>query len=163
MAIRTENPALGKSAGLGNTSVHQGIDGFEFAQNLASAQAKFASCIMGIDPGLSGAIAFYFPDAPGRCAVEDMPVVDGQVDCATLAAHIRQMGSSFAVVEYVASRPGQGIASAFKFGASFGALRGVLAALEIRTVLVTPGAWKKHFRLDSDKVKIPRARVANIP
>jgi hypothetical protein len=77
MAIRTENPALGKSAGLGNTSVHQGIDGSEFAQNLASAQAKFASCIMGIDPGLSGAIAFYFPDAPGRCAVEDMPVVDG--------------------------------------------------------------------------------------
>ena len=47
--------------------------------------------------------------------------------------------------------PGQGVASTFKFGASYGAVRGVLAALQIRTHLVTPGVWKKHFRLSSDK------------
>jgi hypothetical protein len=43
-----------------------------------------APCILGIDPGISGAIAFFFPVAPDRVAAEDMPVVAGEVDCATL-------------------------------------------------------------------------------
>jgi crossover junction endodeoxyribonuclease RuvC len=112
-----------------------------------------APCICGIDPGLSGAVAFFFPSAPGHVATEDMPVVAGEVDCATLAARILQMGPAFAVVERVASMPKQGVASTFKFGASYGAVRGVLAALQIRTHLVAPAVWKKHFRLDSDKEK----------
>jgi hypothetical protein len=57
-----------------------------------------APCILGIDPGLSGACAFFFPSAPDRVAAEDMPVVAGEVDAATLAARILQMGPAFAVV-----------------------------------------------------------------
>jgi crossover junction endodeoxyribonuclease RuvC len=112
-----------------------------------------APCILGIDPGLSGACAFFFPSVPDRVAAEDMPAVAGEVDCATLAARILQMGPAFVVVERVASMPKQGIASTFKFGASYGAVRGVLAALQIRAHLVAPAVWKKHFRLDSDKEK----------
>jgi hypothetical protein len=112
-----------------------------------------ALCIIGIDPGLSGAVAFYFPAAPDRVIAEDMPVVSGMVDCATLAARIRQMAPSLAIVERVASMPKQGVSSTFKFGMVYGAVVGVLAALEIRTSLVTPQTWKKHFRLDSDKEK----------
>ena len=112
-----------------------------------------APCILGVDPGLTGAIAFFFPVAPDRVAAEDMPVVAGEVDCATVAARISQMAPAFAIVERVASMPKQGVASTFKFGASYGAVRGVLAALQIRTHLVAPAVWKKHFRLDSDKEK----------
>jgi crossover junction endodeoxyribonuclease RuvC len=112
-----------------------------------------APCILGIDPGISGGVAFYFPVAPDRVAAADMPVVAGAVDCATLAARIAQMAPSLAVVERVASMPKQGVASTFKFGASYGAVLGVLAALKIQTHLVAPAAWKKHFRLDSDKEK----------
>jgi hypothetical protein len=112
-----------------------------------------ASCVLGVDPGISGAIAFFFPVAPDRVAAEDMPIVAGEVDCATLAARILQMGPALAVVERVASMPKQGVASTFKFGASYGAVRGVLAALQIRVHLVAPAVWKKHFRLDSDKEK----------
>lgn len=112
-----------------------------------------APCILGIDPGLTGACAFFFPSAPDRVAAEDMPVVAGEVDAATLAARIIQMGPTFAVAERVSSMPKQGVASTFKFGASYGAVRGVLAALQIRTHLVAPAVWKKHFRLDSDKEK----------
>jgi single-stranded DNA-binding protein len=36
---------------------------------------------------------------------------------------------------------------------TYGAVIGILAALEIRTSLVTPQTWKKYFRLDSDKEK----------
>jgi crossover junction endodeoxyribonuclease RuvC len=111
------------------------------------------TCVLGIDPGLSGALAFFFPNAPDRVAAEDMPVVAGNVDCATLAARIRQMAPDLAIVERVASMPGQGVSSTFKFGTAYGALLGVLGALEIRTVLVAPATWKKHFRLDSDKEK----------
>ena len=112
-----------------------------------------APCICGIDPGLCGAVAFYFPSAPGRVAAEDMPAVGGEVDCATLAARILQMGPAFAVVERVASMPKQGIASTFKFGASYGAVRGVLAAMKIPVHLVAPAVWKKYFRLGTDKEK----------
>ena len=112
-----------------------------------------APCILGIDPGLCGACAFFFPSAPDRVAAEDMPVVAGEVDAATLAVRILQMGPAFAVVGRVASMPKQGVASTFKFGVSYGSVRGVLATLQIRTHLVAPAIWKKHFRLDSDKEK----------
>jgi hypothetical protein len=112
-----------------------------------------ALCIIWIDPGLSGAIAFYFPEAPDRVIAEDMPLAAGMIDCATLAARIRQMAPNLAIVERVASMPKQGISSTFKFGTAYGAIIGVLAALEIRTSLVTPQVWKKHFKLDKDKEK----------
>jgi crossover junction endodeoxyribonuclease RuvC len=112
-----------------------------------------ASCIIWIDPGLSSAVAFYFPEAPDRIIAEDMPVAAGMVDCPTLAARIRQMAPSLAIVERVASMPKKGVSSTFKFGTAYGAVLGVLAPLEIRTALVTPQVWKKHFRLDSDKEK----------
>jgi hypothetical protein len=110
-------------------------------------------CICGIDPGLSGAIAFYFPVTPDRVTAEDLPVAGGVIDCANLAARIAQMAPAFAVVERVGAMPRQGVASTFKFGASYGCLHGILGALQIRTVLVAPTVWKRHFCLDSDKEK----------
>jgi hypothetical protein len=77
-----------------------------------------APCILGIDPGLAGAIAFFFPVAADRVAAEDMPVVSGEVDAAMLAVRIIQMAPAFAVVERVASMPKQGVSSTFKFRAS---------------------------------------------
>jgi crossover junction endodeoxyribonuclease RuvC len=110
-------------------------------------------CICGIDPGISGAVAFYFPASPDHVTAEDLPIAAGAIDCATLAARIVQMAPDVAIVERVGAMPKHGIASTFKFGTSYGCLLGVLGALQIRTVLVTPQIWKRHFRLDSDKEK----------
>ena len=63
------------------------------------------------------------------------------------------MAPDVAFLERVASRPGQGVSSVFKFGSAYGCVLGVLAALEIRTILVAPAVWKKPFGLDSDKEK----------
>jgi Holliday junction resolvasome RuvABC endonuclease subunit len=112
-------------------------------------QAK--ACVLGVDPGLSGALAFYFPDAPSRVAVEDMPVAGGAVDAANLASLIARFQPDFVVVERVASMPRQGVASTFKFGVSYGAVVATLAALQIQTRLVVPGTWKRHFKLGADK------------
>jgi hypothetical protein len=67
-------------------------DNLEIAHNSAPAQAL---CVLGVDPGISGAIAFFFPVAPDRVAAEDMPAVCGEVDAATLAARIIQMAPAF--------------------------------------------------------------------
>lgn len=108
-------------------------------------------CILGIDPGLSGAVAFYFPEAPNRVAAYDMPLVAKTIDAAALARRIEQMRPDLAIVENVAARPGQGVSSMFRFGVAHGAALGVLAALNVPTHLVSPASWKKHFKLGADK------------
>ena len=108
-------------------------------------------CVLGVDPGLTGAIGFYFPARPELISAEDMPTVGKVVDAATLARRIAAMAPALAVMELVSARPGQGVSSMFNFGHAAGTVRGVLAALQIPTRLVTPGVWKRHWRLDADK------------
>jgi crossover junction endodeoxyribonuclease RuvC len=108
-------------------------------------------CILGIDPGISGAIAFFFPDHPERVACDDMPVAAGNVDAVTLAARIAVMMPDVVFLEQVGSMPGQGIASTFKFGRGFGTVIGVVGALKLPLHLVAPSRWKAHFRLPADK------------
>jgi crossover junction endodeoxyribonuclease RuvC len=114
--------------------------------------ASVSRCILGVDPSLGGAVMFYFP-GHDRLTGDDTPVVGGDVDPATLAARINAMRPDVAIVELVASRPGQGVAFVFKFGSGFGMVRGVIAACGIPMHLVSPSKWKRHFGLDSDKEK----------
>lgn len=109
------------------------------------------TCVCGIDPGLSGAIAFYFSESPFRVAVEDMPVAGKMVSAPLLTDMIRKYGPAIAIIESVGSRPGQGVASTFKFGTAYGVVQGVIGALQIPVEFVAPQRWKKHFRLTSDK------------
>jgi hypothetical protein len=113
----------------------------------------FNHCILGVDPGASGAIAFYFPSDPMLIAAEDVPLAAGEIDVVTLTARLRQMGPTLAMIEQVGAMPKQGVSSTFKFGVSYGLVRGAVLALGIPTHLVTPGMWKRHFRLDADKEK----------
>ncbi|WP_412852373.1 hypothetical protein [Ectothiorhodospira shaposhnikovii] len=107
--------------------------------------------VLGIDPGLTGAVAGLAPDHRVEL-LEDLPTVargSGRVrrelDAAGLAHLLRPIAGDvrLAVVEQVASRPGQGVASVFSLGHTAGAICGVLAALGIPLVLVPPTAWKK--------------------
>jgi crossover junction endodeoxyribonuclease RuvC len=120
---------------------------------LSEQRRPDAFCILGIDPGLSGALAFYFPSLPGLVTAEDLPIAGGEIDIATLAARLRQMRPDVAIIEQVASMPKQGVASTFKFGTAYGMARGLVTGLGIPVHLVTPRRWKTHFHLDSDKDK----------
>lgn len=108
-------------------------------------------CVLGIDPGLSGGIAFYFPDHPAGVTAEDVPLAAGEVDAVTLARRIQQMRPTLAVLELVASRPGQGVSSTFKFGVAYGVLRGVVLTLGVPLQRVAPTTWKRHYKLGPDK------------
>ena len=121
---------------------------------------------LGVDPGLSGAVALL--DADG--AVEllaDLPVirdrslawVDGGALQSMLLGAIRGRPCR-AVVERVSAMPKQGIASAFTFGVGLGSILGVLQALHLPLELVTAASWKRGLGLSSDKrASLHKARL----
>ena len=118
-------------------------------------------CILGVDPGLSGAVAFYFPSRPERVAVEDMPLAGGEVSAALLAEMVVSFQPSLAIIEQVAAGHGWGRSACFNFGRSVGDVRGVLGALAITVKYVSPNVWKKHYRLSRDKDE-SRARALQL-
>ena len=101
---------------------------------------------IGIDPGISGAIAI-LQDDDSLINVYDMPIMAGtgkrqQVNASELVKILSQ-ANGISYVERVSAMPGQGVSSMFSFGTSYGIVLGVLAALQIPVVLVTPQRWKK--------------------
>lgn len=114
--------------------------------------------IVGIDPGKTGALAFVDQDGL-LAAVIDMPVVDKVVSAALVAQAIRTWGPSSAAVELVHSMPGQGVASSFGFGRSYGVVLGVLGALDLPVVHVAPTVWKRGYHLGADKEKARRLAI----
>ena len=115
-------------------------------------------CILGCDPGLTGALALLELDHDRRVldlTIEDMPVTAVRVGRATrklvepaeLCRLIRAFRPDAAYVEAVHSMPAQGVASSFAFGMGFGVLRGVIAALGVPVTYVTPQEWMRIVRL----------------
>ena len=122
--------------------------------------------IIGIDPGLSGAIAIL--ENKNVLKLFDMPVMaEGkknkkQLNSAQLVniikKNINKSDDVAVVVEQVNAMPGQGVTSMFNFGQTFGAIKGICAALELPIFFVRPSKWKKHFELinsskDSSRTK----------
>ena len=123
--------------------------------------------IFGIDPGLSGAIAIL--EKKKVLSLFDMPVMaEGkknkkQLNSAQLVDIIRE--NSFGddeivvVVEQVNAMPGQGVTSMFNFGQTFGAIKGVCAALNLPIFFVRPSKWKKYFELINSSKDSSRTKV----
>ena len=63
------------------------------------------------------------------------------------------------VVEQVNAMPGQGVTSMFNFGQTFGAIKGVCAALSLPIFFVRPSKWKKHFELINSAKDASRTKV----
>jgi len=123
--------------------------------------------IIGIDPGLSGAIAIF--ENNKVIDIFDMPVMpEGkknkrQINSAQLVRilkdNIQAEDEVCVVVEQVNAMPGQGVTSMFNFGQSFGAIKGVCAALNLPIFFVRPSKWKKHFELINSSKDSSRTKV----
>ena len=110
----------------------------------------------GIDPGLSGAVAFIRPDAAhvsNRLAVFDAPLVGGEFDGVAFAKLLGERVPDLVAIEHAFSRPGQGVSSTFKFGRTFGQALGVIQALGMPYELVSPAVWKRHFKISPSSPK----------
>ena len=123
--------------------------------------------VIGIDPGLSGAIAILEDNKV--VGIYDMPVMaEGkknkrQLNSAQLVNiiknNIRSDDEIAVVVEQVNAMPGQGVTSMFNFGQTFGAIKGVCAALNLSIFFVRPSKWKKHFELINSSKDSSRTKV----
>ena len=122
--------------------------------------------IIGIDPGLSGAIAIL--ENNRVLNIFEIPVMSEgkknkrQLNSAQLVKLLRDNISKneevAVVVEQVNAMPGQGVTSMFNFGQTFGAIKGICASLGLPIFFVRPSKWKKHFELinsskDSSRTK----------
>lgn len=124
--------------------------------------------IVGVDPGLSGALAFLNHES---LHVEDMPTLNIQrggkskrdLDLTKLCAILRWrlVFPCHCYVEQVGAMPGQGVSSMFAFGKSYGAVLGILAALNAPYTLVTPRQWKKDLQVPKGK-DASRARASQL-
>lgn len=103
--------------------------------------------IIGIDPGLSGAIAFIEDDK--LIEIIDIESSDSRINAVHLASLVQRLGPDFAVCEVVTARPGQGVTSMFTFGHGLGTITAVLATLGIPHLLIRPQAWQSHFCIET--------------
>jgi crossover junction endodeoxyribonuclease RuvC len=105
---------------------------------------------IGIDPGLSGAIAVLTDDS---LQIHDMPVMtvdrNGKAKRQVSANELAELLNLYAgkdchvYCERVSAMAGQGVTSVFSFGRSFGMIEGILAALKMPVTFVAPATWTR--------------------
>ena len=123
--------------------------------------------VIGIDPGLNGAIAVLQENKVKE--IFDVPVMpEGkknkrQLNSAQLVKLLKDIISDneeiAVVVENVSAMPGQGVTSMFNFGQTFGAIKGICAALGLPIFFVRPAKWKKHFDLINSSKDASRTKA----
>lgn len=110
--------------------------------------------IVGIDPGISGALA-WVSDEGFLLSAMDMPTIEvngkHKVNCHVLASELSFRKPKMVVLEEVGAMPGQGVTSMFNFGYSAGILLGICAGLGIPTVFYRPAVWKRQAGVPADK------------
>ena len=125
--------------------------------------------IIGIDPGINGAICLF---KDGKIVdVFEMPKMavgkknKSQVNASQIFNEIQKAVEGedktkvIAVIEQVSAMPGQGVTSMFNFGQTFGAIKGICAALGLPIFFVRPAKWKKHFDLINSSKDSSRTKV----
>jgi crossover junction endodeoxyribonuclease RuvC len=115
---------------------------------------------VGIDPGLTGAIAVLAPDG-ALVALCDTPVLTLMVargtkhvyDVPGMVALLQPYAGAglHVVIEESQAMPGQGVRSMFTCGLGMGIWLGVLAALKFPYTRVRPQIWKRALGLSKDK------------
>lgn len=123
--------------------------------------------ILGIDPGITGALALY-DTTTGDVEVRDMPTLDVSVTKRGKRSHrneieegalwyaILMMSADVAIVERVRARPimsrdgtqaRAGIVQQGRMCEAFGIVRGVLGAMQLPRQFVEPSVWKRKMGL----------------
>lgn len=116
--------------------------------------------IIGIDPGVNGAIALLADGRPST--VYDMPKRDrssggSEIDACALVKLIDGIAVAYigthvhAVLEPPSTRPGESPTNALKMGEGYGVLKGVLASHGIDWTETRPQTWKAWQGLANDK------------
>ena len=128
--------------------------------------------IIGIDPGISGAICFFengevkeILDMPNMAeGKKNKRQINGPQIYNEISKRIINISKKevVVVIEQVAAMPGQGVTSMFNFGQSFGVLKGICSAMQLSMHFVRPAKWKKYFNLIKTEKDASRTKVIEI-
>lgn len=116
---------------------------------------------VGIDPGKTGAAAFFSEDGTF------IDVVDFSDVFVVLAQ--RRADIILAYLEEVHSMPKQGVVSTFNFGMNYGWWQGVLTGLGIPYITIRPQEWqkglvpKKENKSDKPSLEVARSMFPDAP
>lgn len=105
-----------------------------------------ADIIVAIDPGLTGAIAFY-QQSTSSLAVYDMPVMGSEVNPHALGVLIELHHPSRAVIERVGPMPRDGVMQAWRFSATYAVAKTVVMMEGLPLQLVPSSVWKKAMHV----------------
>lgn len=115
--------------------------------------------IVGIDPGLTGAIALLINGKVSR--VTDIPItsvakknggVKRRVNSIALRDILADFKPDLVIIEDVHSRPFDGGVAAFSFGNTVGKIQAVVELQQYRVEYVSPQVWKRQLDVPADKV-----------
>lgn len=122
---------------------------------------------VGIDPGLTGAVAVIYED--GKILLYDTPTTELKINNKKKQEYLPSEMANIlrdcsltecqVFIERVSARPDQGVVSMFGFGKGYGIWIGILATLEIPYTLVTPQAWKKEIMKGTSDKDAARLRA----
>ncbi len=131
----------------------------ELARQAPAIAVSGLEIILGIDPGLDGALAFMGPGQ--NVTVHDIPThrlkrggkAKREVDLTELARILDAGASTIAHVflEQAGAMPGQGVTSMFAYGKVYGSILGIVAANFLPLTLVQPRRWKKAMGVPKAK------------
>lgn len=108
--------------------------------------------VIGIDPGLTGAIGVLNTENVKRSHVIDLPATKekGIITCA-LYDLLKGYKSSAIGIEQQHSMPRQGVVSTFKTGMNYGNLCAVLDMIYGSYFVLSARKWKGYFNISADK------------
>ena len=128
--------------------------------------------IIGMDPGISGAICFFengevkeIIDMPNMAdGKKNKRQINGPQIYNEISSRIKNTPKKeiVVVIEQVSAMPGQGVTSMFNFGQSFGVLKGICSAMQLSMRFIRPAKWKKYFGLIKTEKDASRTKVIEI-
>lgn len=128
--------------------------------------------IIGVDPGIHGAVAFLHVDGntgkqwPELVHVLDLPTEKvgehNRLDLVELRATIGRLLTAVdparikLTIEDVHAAPGQGVSSMFRFGFAAGALTGLFTGMGVSPQYITPQVWRRRVGVNEQRDSLQR-------
>lgn len=107
------------------------------------------ACIVGVDPGLSGAVAVISEKDGAIKSFSDFPKIGKRLDLTLLYELLREIKQKDkprrVFLEKSQAMPNQGSVSMFNYGVTFGHLESCVAALKLPYELVAPRTWTAYM------------------
>lgn len=125
--------------------------------------------ILGVDPGIRGALALV--DIIDGAALQlldvlDVPVIGTgakeRVNTMLVRDWLAQHAPDHALIERAGSMPKQGVASTFKYARAVGSLETVVACLDVPYSIIEPAVWKKFHHLPGKDKEAARQRALQL-